>query len=501
MNIKRPLVPGFLKTLDQKLLLNNPLIYSTRVHLVLYYGILFILFLTGLSFLAPIDARDLTSTDIWVGFVAIICVIAFTVWLIYLLRFNVFKKYGNIRPIHGLVTFLLYFICTGTIVGFGFVYPVVESIRANNAYGDEEVVQDINSMNVKLCQLEYNLLSTSWNYDTVALVKSDTQVVNEHAYYEDDSIAVPNDGHSRYFYRMDSSRFNNRLAKTDSLVKLNDSLYLIYETPDLEFISTWWADDATQKKFLSSFQIYNKALRHSLSVAEREAISIELRQLLNKYISEKTRESIEANVNENIPPGTVAHEVVIRKYKLRLINDNLWNIDRKKTRFSGDNLSSAIRLFCYLTLGITLLIFIFRHTTVRTFFLTLLSGILLLICTALIISFSNGGELTFFGFLIGYMLVFFFGTLFTFPATRRNVVNGIMINLFVFMMPVFPTIVYGLACTLLRQSYYTVHGSYDGFDLLQYFVYAETGGAILFLVLLATYIGKIYRRWYSLPEH
>ncbi len=49
-------MPGFLKKVDQKLLLNKPDVWSTRTHLVLYYGILFILLLAGLCFL-EIDAR------------------------------------------------------------------------------------------------------------------------------------------------------------------------------------------------------------------------------------------------------------------------------------------------------------------------------------------------------------------------------------------------------------------------------------------------------------
>lgn len=362
-------MPGFLKRADQKLLLNNPLIYSTRVHLVLYYGILFILLLTGLSFLAPIDVRDYSRSGDWVGFVSIICVIAFTVWLIYLLRFNVFKKYGNIRPLHSLVNFLLYFICTATIVAFGFVYPVVETIRANRAYSDEELVQDINSINLKLCRLEYNLLNTPWRYDTVALIKDRKRVIEKSTYEEEvDTVAAPKNGHSRFYYQLDSTGFSNRLARTDSLVKLSDSLYLMYETPDVAFISPFWADDATQKKLLSSYQLYNKALRKAPSPAEREAAGKELKQLLNKYTSEETRKYFQSSGEGNIEPGTVAHEVVLRKYRLRSISDNLWNITRKKTSFSGNNLFVVIRLFYYLTLGITLLIFIFRHTTVRTFF-------------------------------------------------------------------------------------------------------------------------------------
>src|SRR5687767_10586332 len=153
MNIKRPLVPRWLKTAEQKLLLNKPGIWSTRIHLVLYYGVLFILVLAALCFFEPWDVRSQSTTELWIGFVSIISGIGLIVWLIYLLRFNVFKKYGIIHPLYGLITFVLYFIATGIIVLFTYVHPVVESVRANRAFGNEEIVQDMNAMNIKIGQL------------------------------------------------------------------------------------------------------------------------------------------------------------------------------------------------------------------------------------------------------------------------------------------------------------------------------------------------------------
>ena len=85
-------MPGFLKRADQKLLLNKPGIWSTRTHLVVYYGILFLFVLTVICFLEPNDPRDYSTAGAWIGFVSIISGIGFIIWMIYLLRFNVFKK-------------------------------------------------------------------------------------------------------------------------------------------------------------------------------------------------------------------------------------------------------------------------------------------------------------------------------------------------------------------------------------------------------------------------
>ena len=373
MNINRPLVPRFLKKAEQKLLLNKPGIWSTRTHLVLYYGIIFILLLAALCFLEPNDVRDYSTTPLWIGFVSIISVIALVVWLIYLLRFNVFKKYGNIHPLHLLVTFILYFISTAIIVLFTYVHPVVESIRANMAYGDEEIVQDINAMNIKLCQLEYGLLQAPWRYDTIVLSKDIRPYVTSNTYSDAEVdgpapavVATPDYGIP--YYKLDSSTFHNRINSADSTVKLNDTVYLVYTTPTLSFVNVYNADTYAKGRILRSFELYNKVFKHQPTPAGREKISKELGLLLLKYHypSGNYSKGLEPHVNDS------PFELVRKKYWLGKIDNSISHIIEKKYRWSDRHFSDYIRLFYYFTLGISLLILIFRHSTVRTFFLTLL---------------------------------------------------------------------------------------------------------------------------------
>lgn len=492
MNINRPLMPGFLKRAEQKGLLNNPLIWSTRVHLVLYYGILFNLLLAGLSYLAPMNIPGRSNKEYWVGFQILIAIIAFTIWLIYLLRFNVFKKYGNIKPLHALVTFLLYFISTGIIVLSVFIYPIVECVRANMAFGDKELVQDINNINIKLCRLEHKLLNRKWDYDTIALVRN-LKIGGYNPQHEGTTG-------SHALYTLDTATFNYRLAYTDSLIKLNDTLYLFYKTPQLQFVSGYMLEEHGKEKLLNSFQIYNKALKQPPTAAEVRTIAKELNELERKYVSHNKSDYTYEGEGDIIP-GDAPFEVVRKRYPVSNINSNISNIASKKYSFSQGHLVNYIRVFYYFTLGITLLIFIFRHTTVRAFFLSLLSGILLNILTAIVLSFLNSGILPFIGSLIGYTLLFFVGSVFTFSSTKRSVLNGILINLFVFIVPVLPLLVMDLIYELKTKKYYAEGRIYNWTVLDQYLFYAEIGGAVLFLVLLATYINKLYRRWYSLPEN
>jgi hypothetical protein len=500
MNINRPLVPRFLKKAEQKLLLNKPGIWSTRTHLVLYYGILFILFLAALCFIEPNDVRDYTTTPYWIGFVSIVSVIALVVWLIYLLRFNVFKKYGNIHPLHLLVSFILYFISTGIIVSFVYVHPVVESVRANMAYGDEEIVQDINAMNIKICQLEYGFLQAPWSYDTVALSKDIEPSAISNAYTEaevDRPAATVQSTTEVAYVKLDSAAFNDRITNADSTVKLNDTVCLVYATPTLSFVSFYNADEYTRGQILNSFELFNKVYRHQPTPAGRERISKELDILLEKY-----HYPADGSYSGGIEPDKddTPFELVRKKYWLGKIENNIGHIIEKKYRWSNRHFSDFIRLFYYFTLGISLLILVFRHSTVRTFFLTLLTGVLLTIFTALLLSFSRIEEITFFIWLIAYTILFFAGSLITWRNKKRKAVSGILINLFVLIVTALPVLFVGCYYNWKREQYRNSVVSEDLSYIQAYFFYAEIGGALLLLVLLATYIGKVYRRWYSLPE-
>jgi len=497
MNIKRPLMPGFLKKFDQKLLLNKPGIWSTRTHLVLYYGVLFILVLAVLCFLEPKDVRAYSTTETWIGFVSIVSVIGLTTWLIYLLRFNVFKKYGNIKPLHGLVTFILYFIATGVMVLFTYVHPVVESIRANNAFGDEEIVRDINDMNVKIGQLEYPLYKMRWEYDTVVLVKDEeASSVNPKEDYDDYEVdtAVKRAG----VYMLDSTAFYNRMDMTDSLVKINDTTYLMYNTPPFDFVARNNADDYTKTRVLTPFELFHKIFNHPPTPAARQKISKEFKTLLDKYRYPEQVKWYEGEAERDGP-----FEKVNDRYQMTFINNSISQIISKKYRWDERRLPEAVRIFYYVTLGITLLIFIFRHSTVRTFFLSLLTGVLLTIFSALLFSFSDFEETSVDACLILYMVIFFSVSLAAWSNKKRYAVTGIGINLFVFIITALPLLIVGWCHAIARDRHYKkLHTPFDPSGVWNhYFLYAEIGGSLLLFILLATYIHKVYRRWYSLPEN
>lgn len=492
-------MPGFLKRAEQKLLLNKPGIWSTRAHLVMYYGVLFLLVLATLCFLEPNDLRASSTMEVWIGFTSIIAGIGLIVWMIYLLRFNVFKKYGTIHPLHGLVTFLLYFISTGIIVSFGYVHPVVETVRANMAYSAKEVVNDINDINVKIYQLEYSHLRERWEYDTVELVKRGTALATA----DDDTAPANNEmpavAGAHNYYREDSTGFSNKIDAADSLVRLNDSLYLVYQTPQFRFLSPYLYKFDTKEHLLTDFELFRKVYGHPLTSVQWETINQELIVLLMKY----EYPAYLSHPPLQIEKGDTYYDIIQKKYRIANVDNSISHVFRKKYRWSGDDdLQVLLRVFFYITLGITLMIFIFRHTTIRTFFLSILAGVLITIFTALIGSFSRAEATSILGCLIIYTFSFFFISLTVWKAKKRSAIAGIAINLFVLMITALPiTMLVWYYEYRQNRIYRYTQNFVEPFDLEKYAIYAEVGGIALLLVLIATYISKVYRRWYSLPEN
>jgi hypothetical protein len=499
MNIKRPLMPGFLKRAEQKLLLNKPGIWSTRAHLVVYYGVLFLLVLTTLCFLEPNDPRARSTAEGWIGLVSVIGGIGLIVWMIYLLRFNVFKKYGTIHPLYALVMFLLYFISTGIIVSFSYVHPIVETARANMAYSSKELVSDINDINIKIYQLEYNQLQEKWDYDTVELVKKDTAVPVADTIAEEYTETPAVVAKEYDYYQYDSTEFSNKINAADSLIKLKDSLYLVYETPQLKFLAPYLYNTEVKEHVLSDFELFRKVYGHPPTGNQLEMINQELSVLLKKYEYPKFTSYPPVEIEKT----DTRWDIIQKKYRLQNIDNSISHVFRKKYRWSGnDTLQVFLRVFFYITLGITLMIFIFRHTTIRTFFLSILAGVLITIITALIGSFTRAEATSILGCLIIYTFSFFFISLTVWKAKRRSAIAGIAINLFVLMIMALPITMLVWYYEYRQNRIYEFTRDYgEPFDLEKYAIYAEVGGIALLLVLVSTYISKLYRRWYSLPEN
>jgi hypothetical protein len=195
--------------------------------------------------------------------------------MIYLLRFNVFKRYGIWKITDTLKTFAFYFLITLIIVSWSFIPPIVESVRANIAYSSNELAKDINEMNIKICQLESDNISTKFKRDTF-------ETADWVKGTQGKEVAFDNNNDTYAYYFIDTATLSGKLKSADSVNKLSSSVYVIHDCPDYLFIDESSVDDHSTVKLLSSMDLYRMVLKYKQPV-DKENLRKELGKLFAKY--------------------------------------------------------------------------------------------------------------------------------------------------------------------------------------------------------------------------
>lgn len=485
MHTKRPLAPSFLNRLDRYLLLNKPEIWSARTHLVLYYGILFMALLTAISFVVPDDPRTDSVAGYWSMLVWLISFVSFIGWLIYLLRFNVFKRYGLTTAVNRLFIFILYFISIGIFVLFGYVKPYVETVRANAAYTEQELVNDVNTFNLGVAQLAYDSVDHRWTKDSVLVVDS---IPDNEPDYETIATAADTAPSVRKIPRDNIASF---LDRADSVRKVNDSTYIVFHCPDYVFLFPYGFQERHEKQILSAVDIYKKVIVNYNRSADTMPVFNAVNAIKKKYQWQ--------NGYEYYYERTETYQRIEQRYGIRDVSRSISNILERKHRWSGEDLEISIRIFYYSTLVLSLLVFTFRHSTAKTFFLTILTGIILIVLTSLIVAFTGYGDESVLNHIISYFLIALLLSFTAFTSKIRNVFTGISINICLWLLPFIPLCLVARHYARLRRREWE---NYERFYELkeQHLQLAEIIGLVLLLILIATYFHRAYRKWYAAPE-
>jgi hypothetical protein len=502
---KRPFVPSFLQKLDDKLLRNKPGTWASRAHLVIYFTAVFALLLFMFCYFVFFDAKQYSNVGSWVVFVTLLVFVGFIFWLIYLLRFNVFKRYGNWFAVDGLRDFSLYFISIAAMVAVCFVPSAVETMRANQQFSNDEIVKDINELNINACKLEYAILPLEWRTDTCKLVEKKYAATESSSSTEveavpvDDTVlvsTVPESGeYVPNYTALDTTELRTKIQNADSLLKISDSLYVFYESSNYRFVSSYNADNYTAIKMLSSADIYNSILKN-YKKPDRISLIKRMDELKTKY-AVNGRYGYDNDYDNS--PNASYDAKISRKYDLSRISNGIDNVVRKKYAWKED-WPMYLRVFYYVALLLTMLVFIFRHTTYKTFFLSVLTAILLTIISALMLALNHSNEeTTLLSFMILYYVVFAILALSIFKINTRKGIQGIGLNLFMFMTPFIPLIF----LALYRANQYYNANDYLPEDMERkalHFLIAEITGSVILLILIQPLFKKLYRKWYSAPE-
>lgn len=498
--MNRPLIPKFLNKLDRKLLLNKPDTWSTRVHFVVYYSILFILLVAALSFLNFNDARAYSAPETWTSLTALLCFIGLIIWLIYLLRFNVFKRFGKPGTLAGLKTFLLFFVGMFFIVLPSYIPTLVESFMANRQYSSPELVQDINTINKNILQLNQSVIPKKFRVDTVVMVadndpllryNGDAPVVQTLPDVVDSAVAEPTYNDRKNY--VNKKEFENRKLQADSLQLLSNTMFLQFTCPVYSFLNVYQLPAHSTEKVLKNMELYHLYVKQK-PTEDAKFLQRQLNNLLNKYRVVHSYDYYQSANDDNIELKLKA------KYQLYSIENGLNNIVDKKYRWDAENFPVYFRVIFYVSFILTLLLFIFRHSTTKTFFLTILTGVVLFILSAIIIAFGNWEGREVLLLMLIYYAAFLVLCLLIKSAIKRLTSHGIALNMITAFTAFVPLLV--LAFLDNWQTYdYTLRDRETYFDYDPYYKYAEIAGILIFVILIQPVFKKAYRKWYALPEH
>jgi hypothetical protein len=486
--MKRIFFPAFLERYDRYLLLNKPGRWSIRLHRIAWIVILSAIILKAYFLLQPNDARTESTVYTPTILVTVMCIIGFIFWMIYLLRFNVFKRFGPTGPWSFMAGFLQIFGCIGLLTVLPFIPSGIESFRANQQFESEEIVKDVNRMNQLIGHLMTDSLQKDWSRDTVILNPGKV-----FAYSKDtSSLEQTIDGVN--YATLKGIAWRKETA--DSTEMMGDTGFVFLTPPDYNFIQASGAEEYSQSKPYTAKQLYFLVQNTRLTKTHAE-LQKEYETLRIKYANPE-------QFNDYYAYEMGSENVFLNILKTTSISSGIDNITSRKYSWYGYKIAIFFRVWFYITLFMSLLVFAFRHSSVKVFFIGLLSAFILAILTSVGISFSNLSGSSTLRILIMYILVFAGISARLYNSKTQERIHGIALNLFlisIFFLPLLFAAQYfqHLGEMDLMQSDYELSEAHRQFRALVY-VLCEFGGFALLLIALPTYFYKAYRKWMALPE-
>jgi hypothetical protein len=485
---KRPLAPKFLNRFDNHLLLNRPDTWSTRFHLVFYYCLLFMIVFAAICFVVPTDHREKSYFGLWSGSAGVLALIGFIVWLVYLFRFNVFKQYGKIFPGDRIKTFAIYFFCIFMLSLSVYIPPVVESIRADMAYSSDELATDINRVNELATKLEHDRIDPDFIADTIKIVPGT---------YGGFTSA------REHYFISDSSEVKWKLESADSVRWMRKDLVIIYNFASLRFVEDRDVERYSGTHVKTNLELYHSAYQHPN--ADVVTATKELRMLVEKYDTHELLNDFYYNYDYNTYDPNSVHQYIIGNHELYKISSSINHIADRKYRLQDADYGDIAHATYYYCLLLALLIFIFRHSTVKAFFLSLLTAVVLGILSGLFVAVLRLREEGIFFLMLFYFTIFVILSTLILTAKHRSVVYGVALNAFVLMISFIPLICVGLYYSISRfdssdWDYYSYSYRQYYIDRTLHYHIAEILGGIILVIMIETVFKRLYRKWYALPE-
>ncbi|TND10197.1 MAG: hypothetical protein FD123_445 [Bacteroidetes bacterium] len=519
---KRPLAPKALSRFDQWLLKNYPDTWSARTHMVLYYALLFAAAFYAICLVMPDDPRSTSMVGLWVTAGALISGIGLIFWLVYLFRFNVFKRFGTLAPGDRLRNFLVFYLTIFVLTVLVYIPFVTEKQKADATFTDEEVIRDANDVNYCVGLLVKNSFELSIKIDTIILVGSSEEAEQKNAELRARNDGEPRANSTTYAWR-EQNDYEWRMAEADSVQKIDFNTYVLFTFTKLQHVAPWYshynefsmepeshsAYDDSRKRLFTTLDLYYLIYRDNPKYSEEEATS-RIRKMNAKYRLPMSSWNYVINHNyygivEIATDGSNLSEYINRKYDTWSMDHAMKNIMSRKHRFDTENVKSLALFTFYFVLCQVLLLFAFRHSTVKTFFLSILAGIIIAILTGLFLAVTRFHERGILVVLLVYYAVFLAISVTIGMSRVRSLVKGIALNFTFWMTYFIPLIIVGLYYSWMHKLHPYRPDAPEEYDRVfanedLHYALAQYGGAALLLISIAFLFSRWYRTWYSQPE-
>jgi hypothetical protein len=455
-----------------KLLLNHPLLFSTRVVPAIITGlsvnvILFLFFLVS-----PTQTESNSGMAGWTAFLVLCSIIGIIIYLVFLFRFNPFKVFGKKPFFQFFLQGLYIFLSISSFIAWPFMPRIASSIATERLYSREEIQADFEKAYLTAYQIEYDRKSAPYRAVSILVdtMQSDTLFEN----YGNNLIIVK------------SSDFipSERFEYTE---KISENSYLGYEKQLL--ICTDFPYEISPTEDFSE-KIYRSLKDEKMNREQGEAI---LDGIFVKYIKNYNGEILAKDSQMPLEDFAYMDESpVCSKYRLSEMSRAM---DKVYNRINtARNLAFLLRSWFYFGLYLTVLILIFRYMTVRTFLWTLLAGFLLFVFTVIFSIILTPGENGIIELLIFYYLLCLGLAISIFFSKSRQVFAGIGLNLSFLFLHLLPFLLTASFFADRPEEFYTWRDKESFMRSVEWIALGLLTASSLF------FHSALYYRWYSLPE-
>lgn len=470
--LKLLLRPSFLIKFDQYLLLNHPLVWSSKIHFVAWYTLFGWIAMILLGFMVPNESLDNDFLAFY-WLLAILCMVAgIIIWLFFVLRHNSTKQYGNRVIGREWVNMLCHYLSLLLITSVIFVMPFIKIVTSHIRIQSNHIVEKVNVLNVNNAFFPENE-------------------------YELQQLYMPLDSLQQTVVSFKLGHSDNKYGE-DSYHTL-DSNFLTYDQIGPAFYEIHGKDSIRHaiENYLSV--IHSMGLEHPYSVSKITALIDDTLA----YKRDLTFETINASMNGAI------------HFKLR-------PYFRAISKFDFLLEKAFYTIWLMLILPIALLaLTVFRNTSLKFYLISIGVTIVLVIINSIFIGlffsdYDNKGNnlIVLGGLFIGWTIVLSIFSSRVHFLKRYQVINAYSVFLFNLLLPVLPFVFTALVFGYFEHMNYMYRCTFPPYHEVVDFPYPKLDyqtvenwywwmaclGLFLLIVLQQLFFKPLYERLWALPK-